>query len=250
MIHSLVNITNDIGMKRMVVLIFTFAIVAGVSSIFLLINICHYTIKICPLLIVFMCVGVLVCMYKYNQYVRKELIQVEKNKSDKIEELAAKLKKSEELRARFRSALEDIERQNEKLTHTSHNLTPHEMNMAQVLLNSLNQNRIQPFIAYLNGVEMPLSDMDKQIIIDKTVDIAMLAIDIADSFNWTINNRDEQKINCSIATNDITREEALKAAIQITDNPTITPKWIRALTSSLMSIVSANSGIIYSGYKI
>ena len=86
-------------------------------------------------------------------------------------------------------------------------------------------------------------------IIDMTIDLAMKAVDVADASDWNINNRPEQKLNLEVVSQVKTIEQAYENAKQITDNPTVTPKWIRALHGSLKDIVSETCKIIYSGYK-
>jgi hypothetical protein len=157
--------------------------------------------------------------------------------------LKATLNKSEELRARMREKILEMSKDKDKFTSEPQD------KLAEQYLMSFHHNYIAPYLDYLNNVEMPLSVEVKQKIVNDTVELAMLALDMADAYDWDINNRTEQRIVCGLLLGHMSKDEALAQAIKITDNPYETPKWVRALSESLKDIISQDSNIILSGYK-
>ena len=157
--------------------------------------------------------------------------------------LTATLNKSEELRARMREKILEMSKNQGNLKEE-----PHDEHAEQYLA-SFHHNYVAPYLDYLMKVEMPLSVEVKQKIVNDTVELAMLALDMADAYDWDINNRTEQRIVCGLLLGQMSKEEALAQAIKITDNPYETPKWVRALSESLKDVISQDSNIILSGYK-
>lgn len=102
----------------------------------------------------------------------------------------------------------------------------------------------------LRATDEPLTQEARQAIIDSTIDMAMLAFDMAETIDWNLSNREEQKLNIEIINDPESRQQSVEEAIIITDNPTITPKWARLLGETFKDIVSKEANIIYSGYKI
>ena len=105
------------------------------------------------------------------------------------------------------------------------------------------------FYEQLRATSEPLTEQSRQEIIDSTIDMAMLAFDMAETVDWTLSNRDEQKLNMAIINDPDARQKSLDEAIVITDNPTVTPTWARLLEETFKGIVSTDAPIIYSGYK-
>lgn len=222
--------------------------VACLDAIILILQNSTIVVKVCAVIMALL--GILIVFFtrKFNMEATEKITRLTKEFRSENEALSAKLDKSEDIRARFRAALEDMEHQLEECKNGGTNSEP-DLNTSETYLKGFNENYVQPFLAYLRSIEMPITDNDRQKTIDATINIAMLAIDIADCYDWTINNRNEQRINCALATKDITPEEASRLAIQITDNPELTPRWIRALSTTLSPVISKDSGIILSGYK-
>ncbi|MCQ2148130.1 MAG: hypothetical protein MJZ16_11540 [Bacteroidales bacterium] len=186
-----------------------------------------------------------------------------KNQSLSNSVLQQKLKKSEELRSALKEKIEKSESVRSDMSETIKRLQSFGASngvLAQITnavaskdeksLIAFNKNVVAPYLSYIKSIQMPLSEDDKQMIIDKTISLAMIAVDMADTYEWDLNNREEQKINCGILNAQISIEEALSKAIQITDNPMVTPRWIRAMSTALASILSDTSNVIYSGYKL
>ena len=190
---------------------------------------------------------------EFRNSIEEELLEKDESlqiKDARISELEASLEKSEDFRRRYREALMSADTKIDSLTQQLASLEKTEINPAEALLSKYESNFVQPFFAALRSIEMPLSEADRQSIVDQVVDLAMLSMDMADCYNWTINNRQEQKINCDRITMGISLEEAEVRAIAITDNPLSTPKWVRALSKALAPILSEHGKTIYSGYKI
>lgn len=184
----------------------------------------------------------LICFLKYVMSAKEEITAQESKHRDEIAITLAKLEKSESVRNRYREVVGELENQLK-----AKNILKDDP--ASKMLESFRNNVVSPYIAALKDVEMPLSPEAKQNIIDMTIDLAMKAVDVADASDWNINNRPEQKLNLEVVSQVKTIEQAYENAKQITDNPTVTPKWIRALHGSLKDIVSETCKIIYSGYK-
>lgn len=157
--------------------------------------------------------------------------------------LNATLNKSEELRARMREKILEMSKDKDKCTSELHD------ERAEQYLMSFHHDYIAPYLDYLKNVEMPLSIEVKQKIVNDTVELAMLALDMADAYDWDVNNRAEQRLVCGLLLGQMSKEEALAQAVKITDNPYETPKWVRALSESLKDVISQDSNIILSGYK-
>lgn len=159
--------------------------------------------------------------------------------------LNAKLSKSEDIRSRFRKVLTEMSENADKAGSGG---AAREV-CAEKYLASFHKNYVSPYLDYLMSVEMPLSQESKQKIINDTVELAMLSLDMSDAYDWDINNREEQNINCELLLRRISKEEAMASAIEVTENPYETPRWIRALNESLKDVISQDSRIILSGYK-
>lgn len=102
----------------------------------------------------------------------------------------------------------------------------------------------------LRATSEPLTEQSRQEIIDSTINMAMLAFDMAETVDWSLSNREEQKLNMAIISDLDARQKSIDEAIIITDNPTMTPKWARLLGETFKDVVSKDANIIYSGYKI
>lgn len=159
--------------------------------------------------------------------------------------LKARLAKSEELRSRYREILTQLEQENKD---TRADCSKEIQSKIQCYTDFKN-NVVVPYLTDLKKADMPLDSLAKQKIIDSTIELAMQAIDVADASDWSINNRPEQKLNLEVVSQKKTKTDAYAEAIVITDNPAVTPKWIRALYTSVKDIVSDSSMIIFSGYK-
>ena len=169
----------------------------------------------------------------------KLAMMTDKHSAD-IAALRARLEKSEEIRARYREIVTQCENCPKVIVKDSIKLK---------YFDAFRNNVVIPYLEGLKRVNMPLSPEDKQEILDQTIELAMQAVDIADAAEWTINNRSEQKLNLDIVSKSKTRDDAYEEAIIITDNPAATPKWIRALSSSIIDVVSDSCKIIFSGYR-
>lgn len=186
------------------------------------------------------------------------LLAQNNNLNKQIKDLQERLHSSENFRNRFREALtmesnraEALELENHRLKDEVKQLEGAYTTDDQITLENFRNTITTRFIEQLRDVNMPLSEADRQAIVDSTIRIAMMAFDIAETAGWSnVSNREEQRLNVDIVNGKITTEEAISQAIKITDNPTITPKWARALGTTFKEIVSENSNIIFSGYKI
>lgn len=219
------------------------AIVVSLASVISLffINGEKYHTSITAVLTVLLLVA-LICFLKYVMSAKEEISAQESRHRDEVAIALSKLEKSESVRNRYREVVVELENQ----LNAKH--IPKD-DPARKMLESFRTNVVIPYVATLKDVEMPLSPETKQSIIDMTIDLAMKAVDVADASDWNINNRPEQKLNLEVVSQQKTIEQAYENAIQITDNPTVTPRWIRALYGSLKDIVSESCKIIYSGYK-
>ena len=176
----------------------------------------------------------------------------------RVVDLQEKLQSSEDFRNRFREALtkesnraEALEHENKKLKADIQRLEDINTTDDLITLEHFRDTVTTRFIEQLRSVEMPLSEEDRQAIVDSTIRIAMMAFDIAENTgSGDVAIREDQRLNIDIVNGKITTEEAMSQAVKITDNPTITPKWARALGATFKDIVSENSNIIFSGYKI
>lgn len=187
----------------------------------------------------------LLLLYIHSSCIEEQFAVMKNQYTSDTGALKARLQKSEELRSRYREVLTQSEQVNkEKVVATDVS----DQSKYQYYTDFRN-NVVVPYLTTLKNVDMPLNAQDKQTIIDATIDLAMLAIDVADAGDWSINNRVEQKLNLDVVAQKKTKSEAYNEAIIITDNPAVTPKWIRALSASLKEIVSDSCMIIYSGYK-
>lgn len=184
----------------------------------------------------------LISIVLLNRHNRAEAKQAKVTEAE-IATLKATLHKSEELRAKFREAVVEMSNDLENAKHVKHD------GRAEQYLDAFHENYVKPYLDYLMSVEMPLSSEAKQKIVNDTVELAMLAIDMADAYDWDINNREEQRIVCGLLLRHISKEDAMDQATKITDNPFETPKWVRALNDSLKDVISDGANIILSGYK-
>lgn len=189
--------------------------------------------------------GSLLLLYIHSSSIEEQFAVLKNKYSADTGALKARLEKSEELRSRYREVLTQSEQVNKEKDVASDLADQSKYQHYADFRN----NVVVPYLTNLKNVEMPLNAQDKQAIIDATVDLAMLAIDVADAGDWSINNRVEQKLNLDVVAQKKTKAEAYDEAIIITDNPAVTPKWIRALSSSVKEVVSDSCMIIYSGYK-
>lgn len=218
---------------------FAVSIIAGGSLFF--INDVKYQQCVTAIMLIVLLVA-LFCFLKYVVSAKQTIALQESKNRDDVAIILAKLEKSESLNKRYREVLVDLEKkQTEAQTKVSQTSCD--------MLKYFRDNIVSPYIAALKDVEMPLTPEVKQEIIDSTIDLAMKAVDVADAYEWSINNRPEQKLNLEVVSQIKTKEEAYDNARQITDNPTVTPKWIRAMSGSLKDVVSETTKIIYSGYK-
>ena len=116
--------------------------------------------------------------------------------------LKATLNKSEDLRARLREKILEMSKDKEKFALERHD------ERAERYLVSFHQNYVAPYLDYLMSVEMPLSVEVKQKIVNDTIELAMLALDMADAYDWDVNNRAEQRIVCGLLLGQMSKEEA------------------------------------------
>lgn len=187
-----------------------------------------------------------IVLLNYHTAAIKEQISLLNNKYQAdLGGLKARLEKSEELRSKYRVILTQADRVNKDIGDEA----PKDIPPILQYHSDFRNNAVLPYLTNLKNVDMPLDPLVKQQIIDSTIELAMQAIDIADAGEWSINNRPEQKLNLDVVAQKINKIEAYAEAIVITDNPAVTPKWIRALSASFKDIVSDSSMIIYSGYK-
>ena len=187
-------------------------------------------------------IAVLISVVILNRYTKAKAEKAQAIEAE-IATLKATLHKSEELRAQFREVVVEMSKDLENAKHVRHD------GRAEQYLAAFHRNYVAPYLDYLMNVDMPLSAEVKRKIVNDTVELAMLALDMADAYDWDINNRSEQRIVCGLLLGQMSKEEALAQAVKITDNPFETPKWIRALNDSLKGVISDDSNIILSGYK-
>lgn len=212
-----------------------------------------YVLKICFILIIlsavagffiklpFVCNIIVIVLTIACFFVLSKLLN---GYEENIIAMKKEIEESDELRRRYRSALE--QEQHARKAAENKNAPICE---PPSILADFKKNVSTPYMDMLSSFEMPLSDADKQKVIDGTVEVAMLAIDMADAHNWNLENREEQKINLELISGTIDKRQALDRATMITENPTVTPRWARALHQSLNGVVSKGNRIIYSGYK-
>lgn len=117
-------------------------------------------------------------------------------------------------------------------------------------LKAFRDNHVRPLLERLRTSEMPLSDADSHAYLVEIFRISMLAIDLADISEPSINNRPEQLLSIDLIKNTKSYDDICREAIEITDNPLKTPIWVRALKKVAQNCNIQDEEILYSGYVI
>lgn len=117
-------------------------------------------------------------------------------------------------------------------------------------------NLIMKLQDYMNEVQMdlqrqepPLNEEQKKSNLASLLNLSMISFDCITSF-YSINAREEQKLNKSVLYGNLNRTEAISKAKQMTNISTETPKWIRVLKESVEELDIKHFDIIFSGYKL
>lgn len=187
--------------------------------------------------------------------VRRSRFEKRKNRQNALEakeyisSLNKMLAESEEYCKEYREVVDLMEQKLNYYQDEINELKQQKNSQADLYMFAFRDHIVRPYLEMLRSVEMPLQPNDKQQIIDRTIELAMMAVDMGDCVEWSISNREEQRLNCALVEEKISIEDAKNQALPLTDNPATTPKWARALNASFKDIVSKDNNIIYSGYK-
>ena len=240
-------------MGRFVRWLYAIALVVIVCSVASMFDI---MIDLSAVLSIVVAVLLLVVVYRLDS-----ALSALRERSAEAEEQLAKLqeeiKSSRVLKKRLSDALKEeedkvamLETKNVELTEEIERLKGAYMSDAEMTLMNFRDHITTKYLEQLRATSEPLSDEARQAIIDSTVDMAMIAFDMAETVHWTLSNREEQRLNTAILNDPDARQKAMDEAIVITDNPTLTPKWARHLGETFKGVVSEDAKIIYSGYKM
>lgn len=244
-------------MRSIVKWLYLIALVSVVCGIISILGIMIESHLILNVIIVVCGLLSIIIVYSLSVAISKQNCKFNELK-ETIVQLNKQLKSSEDFRGRFRDALKTesdradvLEQENQKLKVEIAQVKGAFISDADLVLMNFRNNVTTRFFEQLRGVNMPLDLEERQVIIDNTINVAMMALDIAETLQWSdVVNREEQKLNVGIINGTISHEDALNNAIKITDNPTITPKWARALGMAFKGVVSEDANIIFSGYKM
>ena len=243
-------------MGRFVRWLYAIALVVIVCSVASMFDIMINLSAVLSIVVAVVAVLLLVVVYRLDS-----ALSALRKRSAEAEEQLAKLqeeaKRSRELKQRLSDALKEesdkvavLETKNVELTEEVERLKGAYMSDAEMTLVNFRDHITTKYLEQLRATSEPLSDEARQAIIDSTVDMAMIAFDMAETVHWTLSNREEQRLNTAIINDPDARQKAMDEAIVITDNPTLTPKWARLLGETFQGVVSEDAKIIYSGYKM
>lgn len=240
-------------MGRFVRWLYAIALVVIVCSVASMFDI---MINLSAVLSIVVAVLLLVVVYRLDSALsalRKRSAEAE----EQLVKLQEEIKSSRVLKKRLSDALKEeedkvavLETKNVELTEEVERLKGAYMSDAEMTLMNFRDHITTKYLEQLRATSEPLSDEARQTIIDSTVDMAMIAFDMAETVHWTLSNREEQRLNTAIINDPDARQKAMDEAIVITDNPTLTPKWARHLGETFRGVVSQDAKIIYSGYKM
>lgn len=243
-------------MGRFVRWLYAIALVVIVCSVASMFDIMIDLSAVLSIVVAVVAVLLLVVVYRLDS-----ALSALRKRSAEAEEQLAKLqeetKRSRELKQRLSDALKEesdkvavLETENVELKDEVERLKGAYMSDAEMALVNFRDHITTKYLEQLRKTSEPLSDEARQAIIDSTVDMAMIAFDMAETVHWTLSNREEQRLNTAIINDPDARQKAMDEAIVITDNPTLTPKWVRLLGETFKGVVSKDAKIIYSGYKM
>ncbi|MBO5894574.1 MAG: hypothetical protein J6Q33_02165 [Alistipes sp.] len=243
-------------MGRFVRWLYAIALVVIVCSVASMFDIMIDLSAVLSIVVAVVAVLLLVVVYRLDS-----ALSALRKRSAEAEEQLAKLqeeaKRSRELKQRLSDALKEesekvavLETKNVELMEEVERLKGAYMSDAEMALVNFRDHITTKYLEQLRATKEPLSDEARQAIIDSTVDMAMIAFDMAETVHWTLSNREEQRLNMAIINDPDARQRAMDEAIVITDNPTLTPKWARLLGETFQGVVSKDAKIIYSGYKM
>lgn len=243
-------------MGRFVRWLYAIALVVIVCSVASMFDIMIDLSAVLSIVVAVVAVLLLVVVYRLDS-----ALSALRKRSAEAEEQLAKLqeeaKSSRVLKQRLSDALKEeeakvavLETENVELKEEVERLKGAYMSDAEMALVNFRDHITTKYLEQLRATKEPLSDEARQAIIDSTVDMAMIAFDMAETVHWTLSNREEQRLNTAIINDPDARQQAMDKAIVITDNPTLTPKWARLLGETFQGVVSKDAKIIYSGYKM
>ena len=243
-------------MGRFVRWLYAIALVVIVCSVASMFDIMINLSAVLSIVVAVVAVLLLVVVYRLDS-----ALSAQRERSVEAEEQLAKLqeeiKSSRVLKKRLSDALKEeedkvavLETKNVELTEEVERLKGAYMSDAEMTLMNFRDHITTKYLEQLRATSEPLSDEARQAIIDSTVDMAMIAFDMAETVHWTLSNREEQRLNTAIINDPDARQKAMDKAIVITDNPTLTPKWARLLGETFQGVVSEDAQIIYSGSKM
>ena len=243
-------------MGRFVRWLYAIALVVIVCSVASMFDIMINLSAVLSIVVAVVAVLLLVVVYRLDS-----ALSALRERSAEAEEQLVKLqeetKRSREIKQRLSDALKEeedkvavLETKNVELTEEVERLKGAYMSDAEMTLMNFRDHITTKYLEQLRATSEPLSDEARQAIIDSTVDMAMIAFDMAETVHWTLSNREEQRLNTAIINDPDARQKAMDKAIVITDNPTLTPKWARLLGETFQGVVSEDAKIIYSGYKM
>ena len=243
-------------MGRFVRWLYAIALVVIVCSVASMFDIMINLSAVLSIVVAVVAVLLLVVVYRLDS-ARSALRERSAEAEEQLVKLQEETKRSREIKQRLSDALKEeedkvavLETKNVELTEEVERLKGAYMSDAEMALVNFRDHITTKYLEQLRATSEPLSDEARQAIIDSTVDMAMIAFDMAETVHWTLSNREEQRLNTAIINDPDARQKAMDKAIVITDNPTLTPKWARLLGETFQGVVSEDAKIIYSGYKM
>ena len=188
-------------MGRFVRWLYAIALVVIVCSVASMFDI---MIDLSAVLSIVVAVLLLVVVYRLDS-----ALSALRERSAEAEEQLAKLqeeiKSSRVLKKRLSDALKEeedkvamLETKNVELTEEIERLKGAYMSDAEMTLMNFRDHITTKYLEQLRATSEPLSDEARQAIIDSTVDMAMIAFDMAETVHWTLSNREEQRLNTAI----------------------------------------------------
>lgn len=243
-------------MGRFVRWLYAIALVVIVCSVASMFDIMINLSAVLSIVVAVVAVLLLVVVYRLDS-VLSALRERSAEAEEQLVKLQEETKRSREIKQRLSDALKEesnkvamLEAENAESKEEIERLKGAYMSDAEMTLMNFRDHITTKYLEQLRATSEPLSDEARQAIIDSTVDMAMIAFDMAETVHWTLSNREEQRLNTAIINDPDARQQAMDKAIVITDNPTLTPKWARLLGETFQGVVSEDAKIIYSGYKM
>ena len=191
-------------MGRFVRWLYAIALVVIVCSVASMFDIMINLSAVLSIVVAVVAVLLLVVVYRLDS-----ALSALRERSAEAEEQLAKLqeeaKRSREIKQRLSDALKEesnkvamLEAENAESKEEIERLKGTYMSDAEMTLMNFRDHITTKYLEQLRATSEPLSDEARQAIIDSTVDMAMIAFDMAETVHWTLSNREEQRLNTAI----------------------------------------------------